>query len=241
MNASEFKARLEALDGGKDLYEFYVTSVESEKQRGITEVRDRNKEAESLRKYKIALEKLGFNKGSDELDSYIEVLKSEKTKASEADSTKITLENVNSQLSELQNKFAMAQNELSTERKRTSEVALEAKKKSLKSKLSDVLRDKVYGHDFVADSLINDGKVDMDGENVFFKDGEAKVSFDDGIKKLLEARVDILKNTQKGGAGSNPNTNGSSKNFSIDQISSMSKEDVKVNLKDIKASLGITV
>jgi hypothetical protein len=241
MNASDFKAHLEALENGKDLYEFYVSSVETEKQRGISEVRERNKEAESLRKFKIAFEKLGFNKESDELDSYVETLKTSKSKASEADSTKLTLGEVNSELAALRDKFLAAQNELNTERKRASESALEAKKKALKLKLNTALNDKVYGPDFVADTLINDGKVDLEGDTVFFKEGDAKVAFEDGIKKLLEVRTDILKNTQKGGAQSAPQQGSTNKKFSMEQIESMSKEDIKANLKDIKSSLGITV
>jgi hypothetical protein len=239
MDANEFKTKLEALQDGKDLYEFHVGLVNKERETGIKEKSDANKEAQNLRKYKIALEKLGFNKDSDELDAYIETLKASSFKAKEADNTKLTLDSVNSELAALRDKFLSAQNELTSEKKRAAEIALEVKKKTLKSKLTDSLRDKVYGHDFVADALINDNKVDLENDTVFFKEGEAKVAFDDGIKKLLETRTDILKNGQKGGANSSPQSNTETKKYSIDQINGMSKEDIKANLKDVKASLGI--
>jgi hypothetical protein len=241
MNASEFKVALEGLTNGKELYEYYVNAVETEKQRGISEVRDRNKEAENLRRYKIALEKLGFDKGSEELDTYIEGLRESKDKAKDVDDAKVSLKSLNSELTELRKKFDVSQNELSSERKAKEAIALENKRKSIKLKLNEALKDKVYGHDFVADSLINDGKVDLEQDNVVFKDGENKVAFEDGIKKLLEQRTDILKNVQKGGADSRPATNNNSKKFSIEQIEKMSREDIAANLTDIKTSLGIKV
>jgi len=240
MDSAKFKAQLEALENGKELYEFYINAVETEKQRGISEVRERNKEAEGLRKFKIAFEKLGFNK-DDSLDDYIENLKKSAEKAKDADSAKLTLESVNSELSNLRKKFELTANELASEKKAKEAIALENKRKSLKLKLTDALKDKVYGHDFVADSLINDGKVDIDKDEVYFKEGENKVAFNDGILKLLEERQDIIKNVQRGGAGSNPTTKDTGKKYTFEQIEKMSKDDIKANMADIKASLGITV
>ncbi len=70
----QFKAALEGLENGSELLEFFVSSVNSEKERGIAERRAANKEAQNLRKFKLALEKLGFDREETELDTYIEGL-----------------------------------------------------------------------------------------------------------------------------------------------------------------------
>jgi len=235
----EFKEKVESL--GPEFFEFYTTAVQAEQQRGISEKSAANREAQGMRQYKLALEKLGFNKESDELEAFIETLRSSTSKAKEADTQKLTLDQLSAELLKLQDSFGKTQTELATERKKSEELKLSSTRKTLKSKLSEALRDKVYGHDFVADSLINDGKVTLgDDDIVSFIEGDTKISYEDGIKKLLESRTDILKNSQRPGAGTAPNqqSKGTQK-YTFEQLASMSKEDVKANLTDIKASLGI--
>jgi hypothetical protein len=237
MDFETFKKALEGLTNGSELFEFYTAQVNKERDIGIEEKRKANSEAQNLRKYKKALENIGFNREAEELEPFIETLKASKVKAGELDTTKLSLDSVNAELADLRDKFMQAQNELTSEKKAREAIALDAKKKTLKAKLTEALRDKVYGHDFVADSLINDSKIDLENDNPYFKDGDKKVSFEDGLKKLLEERTDILKNTQKPGANTSPNNSTNKKSFTREEVAKMSAEEIRANLATINSSL----
>lgn len=241
LDAGQFKSILEKLPEAKDLMEFHVHAVESEKQRGIEESRKANSEAQNLRKYKIGMEKLGFNKEADELDKFLESIQVTAKKAGEVDTAKMTLDQVTSELNKLKTDYTKTIAELNAEKKNAETIKAQAARKTIKAQLIEKLNDKVYGHDFVAETLINDGRVIL-GENdaVQFVEGDAKVSIDDGIKKLLETRTDIVKNQQRPGANSKAPAAKPAAKYSKEQIESMSPEDIRANLADVKASLGIT-
>lgn len=240
MDTSSFKAAIEALPNGQELYGYHVQSVEAEKQRGIEESRKANNEAQNLRRFKIALEKIGYQKDTD-VDAFVDTLKVATTKAGEADQAKMSLEQVVKELNTLKNDYTKTSTELAAEKQRADELKLNATKKTLKSKLADVLRDRVYGHDFVIDSLITNGEVSLaDDESVVFKSGDKTIDLNAGVAKLLETRTDIVRNGQKPGASTPPPQGRSGQKYTQEQINSMSREDIKANLADVKASLGIT-
>jgi len=241
MDFSLFKSTIEALPQGSELMSFYVQAVEAEKNRGIEESRKANAEAQGLRKFKIASEKLGYQKDQD-VDAFFDSLKVATTKAGEADQTKMTLEQVTAELNKLKTDFGKTTTELGLEKQRAEALKLESTRKTLKAKLVSALNDKVYGPDFVVDSLINAGQVALgDNETVEFVEGDKRIGFDEGLQRLLSSRTDIVKNAQRPGAGSTPPQGGQAKKFTPEQIQGMDKETIRANLADVKASLGIKV
>lgn len=241
MDAALFKAAIEALPNGSDLLAFHVSQVETERNRGIEESRKANAEAQGLRKFKIAVEKLGYVKDGD-LEEFMGTLKVAKDKAGEADTAKMTLDQVTAELGKLKTDFGKTQAELNAERQKSTELKVANERKTLKSKLATVLAEKVYGHDFVADSLINAGQVVLgDNESVEFVDGDKRVALDAGLQRLLETRPDIVKNTSRPGAGTTPPQGGPAKKFTPEQLAGMDKDTIRANLSDVKKSLGVTV
>jgi len=236
----EFRSSVAGLENAEDLMEFFVSQVEVEKSRGISEKQKVNREASNLRRFKLALEKLGYSDETD-LESFTQAMAEAKeagqaVKESGLKSTEVS--ELTKQLQKLQRDFATTKTQLDEERRSAVELKTKADRNQIKAKLIDALKEKVYGHDLLADSLINNGQVALEADEVVFINGEDRVGFEAGLKGLLDKRTDILKNTQRGGAGSTPATS-DRKTFTPEQISSMSKEDVKANLADIKNALGI--
>lgn len=202
MELSEFKTILEAIpDHGPKLFEFFTQAVEAEKSRGISEVSKRNKEAEGLRKFKLALESAGYTEGTD-LNEFIGGLKAAKEDAS---SKTLTLKDLQTQLTSLQSSFDKSQTELLAERTAATELRTKAKTEKLRAVLTSSLADKVYGHDFVISDLISSGKVDLQDDKPIFKNGDQAVDIETGIKGFLDSRPDLIKSQQTPGGSAKPN------------------------------------
>lgn len=204
MDFAEFRKMLEALPEGKgeELINFHMSQVDSERQRGIAETSKRNKENESLRKFKLAFENLGYQPEQD-LTEFTMDLKSEKEQVQTKD---VTLKDLQSQFQKLNTDFQKTQSELTTERQAATELKSKAKREKIRGSMVETLRDRVYGHDFLINDLIGSGKVDLDETEkvVFVKEDQTMIPMEDGIKQLLESRPDIVKNAQKPGASSQP-------------------------------------
>jgi len=209
MDAVEFRQLLESLpsDKASAAIDFHLSTIEAEKTRGISEVQKRNKENESLRRFKIAFENLGYD-GQADITEFVGGLKATTETASQKD---VTLSDLQTQLKRLQGDFSKTQQELLTERQAATELKTTAKRETIRATLIDSLKDKVYGHDFLTNDLIGSGKVDLDekGKVVFINEDQTTVSYEEGVKKLLETRPDIVKNGQRPGVSSQP-TGGSS-------------------------------
>lgn len=209
MDFEEFRRMLEALPDGKgeQLINFHLSQIDSEKQRGISETSKRNKENESLRKYKLAMENLGYQSDQD-ITEFTMNLKTEKETVATKD---ITLKDLQGQVQKLTGDFQKTQSELASERQTALELKSKAKREIIRGSMIETLKDRVYGHDFLINDLIGSGKVDLDDKEkvIFIKEDKTTVSLDDGIKELLESRPDIVKNSQKPGASSTPPPGGS--------------------------------
>ena len=202
MDAAQFRALLEALPNGSEALDFHISSIEAEKSRGITEVNRRNKENEGLRKFKQAFENLGYD-GTTDLNEYANSLKATTESVSQKDGILGDLQN---KVKRLEGDFSKTQAELAAERQAAAELKLKAKHSALKGVMIESLKDKVYGHDFVINDLIQSGRVDLvEDKPVFVNDDKTTVPFEDGVNKLLESRPDIVKNTQRPGGGAQPN------------------------------------
>lgn len=204
--------------------------IEAEKNKGIELHQKVNNEAKNLRRFKTSIEALGYAPGSD-LDSFTAGLINKVSTPNDEDS-KLTLESLGSKVRQLQN-------ELTEEKNRSSELSRIAKHKTIQNKLYDSLNTRVYGADLLIDNLINQGKVDMINDDVVFIENDAAVSYDSGIQKLLEARKDILKNTQSPGAGTVNNSKGDLNPDISSILQSNDKQTIAQNLGAIKNWIGM--
>lgn len=225
MDLEQLKASLEAA-GKTQEFEAVLALIEAEKNKGINESKRRNQENQSLRKYKQAVETLGFKEG-DDLDSWSASI-IEKTSGGNKDS--LSMKALNNKISDLERMYE-------NEKKARLNAETNAKNKAISAKLTTALNDKVYGADLLVQSLLNDNAVDLDGDNVVFVDGDDKVDFDTGIKNLLDKRKDIAKTTQVNGSGK-PSSNKMPADLdSIIKSGDMSS--IKANLNQIKQQYGI--
>lgn len=233
----EMKAALKDVEKSEDILSFHVEAVEAEKNRGISEKRRANEEAKGLRAYKKALEGIGYNNKLD-LDEFMEALE-EKLEAAENVDPQKTSE-TEKELKKLRRDFEKQQKTLEEERERAQKIKTESDRRTLSSKITEAIKEKVYGADLVAENLIANGRVVLeDNGDISWIDGDDTKSFDDGIKAYIESRPDIVRNNQRGGAGSPPGSRASNKKYDFDKVSSMSKEDIRANLDEIKASFNL--
>jgi len=232
-----FKAAVKSIENADELINFHVAAVETEKTRGITEKRRANDEAKGLRAYKKSLESLGYD-GAADLEEFIDSLKEKIETAGSVDP--VAASETEKVLKSLRKEFDKTVGELKTEREQKAKIKQDSDRKTLTAKITEAIRNKVYGADIVAENLIANGRVALEDDGgISWVEGEERKAFDDGIKSYVDSRPDIVRNEQKGGAGSPPGQNGPSKKFSFDQIEGMSREEVRANLKDIKNSLGL--
>jgi chromosome segregation ATPase len=185
-----------------------------------------------LRKFKIALEKLGFDKDDTELDSYVEDL------ASKIDDKAGTGSELQKQLQKLQREFSIAQTELKAERDQREQLQKQNKVKTIEQKLGKLLSDEFYGAPFILKSLILDNQVDLDeaGE-IIFKQGDRQLDMKAGLKWLTDTNAEARKNKQNGGAGSPPGAGPAKTKYTLDQIKSMTQDQIMANLADVNDSV----
>lgn len=215
-----------------DILEYINSAIESEKSTGIKLKSRANAEAHAMRKWKQAIEALGYDQ--DDPDALADWL-AEKTKVP----TRKPDENQpNPEIEKMKKEFARAQKALADAQEEAKRIKQTSDRRTMKGKLVEALRDKVYGHDLLADNLITDGKVRLsEDESIVFLNGDDEIEFDKGLKKLLDSRPDLLKNTQTGGARSGSRPVSGNPKFSLEQIKTMSQEDIAANLDDVKASM----
>lgn len=224
----EVKAALEAAKAG-DIMNDVIALIEAEKHTGIEASNKKGRENANLRKYKLAMEALGYSDDED-LEDYTSKLIEKTTKATINDDGRVTTKALQEQIKSLTKA-------IETERNRSSEAEKKATQKTIIAKLSKEINERFYAPDLLIQSLINEKKVSLDvDDNVIFTDGDNTIPCQDGIKKLMETRRDIVKNNQIGGAGTKP-SNSIPDNIA-DVMKSGNKELIKQNLDDIKKSMG---
>ena len=235
----DLRKALEGHGSLDEVLEFVVGAVESEKSRGISEKTKVNLEARNLREnlngLRTALTKVGYEENSD-IEEFMESL-SEKL-GSGPTTTPSDNSAVSKELAKLRRDFDKTQKELADERKSSGELKTKSARRIMKSKLSESLRDRVYGSDLLADALINDGHVSLeDDESVVFIDGEDRIAYDDGLKKVLESRPDILKNQQTPGARTSATQSRNSEvKYTRSQLEKLSREDIAGDRENVYAS-----
>jgi len=228
MELKDIRDALEKVDKGSELFEAVVNLIEGEKERGIDSHRKANNEAKNLRRFKQAMEAIGYD-GETDLDEFTSSLINKTKQSHSEEPGKLTLDSLNSKIKGLEN-------ELKNERERGTQLQQIAKSKTISSKLTESLSDKVYGSDLLVKSLISDGKVDLIDDKVVFIGEEGPISFESGIQNLLEVRKDIVKNNQT--PGGQTTVKGNQMTQDVQQV--MNSKDanmIKQNLGSIKQYL----
>ena len=229
MDLESLKNQLEA-DGKSELAETVVQLIEAEKQRGIKEVNKRNSENQNLRKFKQAIDALGYD-GESDLDGFTSSLVDLRSQANDKGSNSLTLKSLNGQIA----KLTTALNNEQQLRRRAEN---SSKHEKINAELTSRLSDKVYGADLLVKSLISENKVDLIDNKIVFKDGDIALSMDDGIKTLLDERKDIVRNSQPSGGGSHGG--GKPVNSNIKAImNSGDKALIRQNIDAIRSELGL--
>ncbi len=231
---AELEVALSQHPQSAEILEYVASAVEAEKQTGITLKRKANAEAHGLRKWKQAVESVGFEADDPEgLQAWIE----EKIKKAPPPDPNAP----NPEVEKLRKEFAKATKALEDEKANAAKIKLTADRRAIKAKLVEALREKVYGHDILAENLINSNAVKLaEDESVVFVNGDDEMEFTAGVKKLLESRPDLLKNNQVPGAQSKTKPNGgAAQRYTIEQIKTMTPEQIAADMDNVKASMAL--
>lgn len=218
MTLEELKRELESLGKG-NLLEAVTELLNVEKERGVSEVQKRNREAQNLRKYKQLLEEAGYDVTDEE--ALREHLKGKK-ETNQSDN--LTLKSIKAELDRVK-------------AERDSE-RLNAKRKNIQAELTNAIGDKLYGSKYLINSLISEGVVDIVDNEIIFKQGDEHIDFASGVKKILDDHKDMLKTNQTPGS----KTTGSSSNTSKNVTQILASNDgvaIKANLSEIAKELGL--
>ena len=213
-----------------EIMEFVRSAIENEKQTGISSKRKANAEAQNLRRWKTKLEELGYD--GEDPEAMAEWLAKQKAPAAP------DANQPNPEIDKLRKEFKRAQEALAEKTAEAARVKATADSRAIKAKLTEALRDKMFGHDLLADTLISQGKVKLaDDESVVFVNGEDELDFEKGVRKLLESRPDLLKNTQSPGAKSGNRQQSAAPRYTMDQLKTMSAEQIAADMDNVNASM----
>jgi hypothetical protein len=233
MDALEFRKALEALENGSELVSFFENAVSAEKNRGINEYRSVNSR---LKKYKEALDRLGYD-GVADVDEFTSTLLDTVECKTTQGSTELS--ELQSNLKKLQRSFEQAQGELKVERDQRESLQKQNKIKTIEGKMIPKLNEDLYGAQYVVKSLIADGVLDMDenGE-IILKNGDQVLTYEDGVKHILNTNTDARRNKQVAGAGTS-GTNGTKGKvtYTMDQIKNMTPEEYAANAAELNKAV----
>jgi uncharacterized small protein (DUF1192 family) len=220
MTLDELKAAISKGLGTEadSVIEGIVGLINEEKQRGIAAYNAKDKELLSL---KNEIKETGFT--PEQHSSLKEYVKTLGKKASSSEEQAVTINSLNERLTQLMNEV--------TATKAEQQAALQkAATETLRSKLTSALGDRIYGPNFVIDSLLQNGEVSLlEGKPVW-----GGLEFEQGLEKFMKANAGITKPAKTNGTGV-PGSNSAG----LGKIEEMSVDEVASNLTAIKAELGI--
>jgi len=174
----------------EDVREGIVSLINAEKQRGIESYQKKDSE---VLKLKNKIKDIGYDSEKyDNYDSFFDTLKSkdEKVKSSE-----LTIAQLNDKLNNLTT--TLEQQKLEAENK-----AKESKRNKLTAELTKTIGNDFYGSDYMIESLVNNHKVDLVGNNIVGRNGDEIIPFDKFYDTIKEENKESLKFEQKRGSGS---------------------------------------
>jgi hypothetical protein len=210
-----------------DAYADVVALVEAEKKIGIEKHGKVNREAEGLRRHKIALEKVLKAQGIEEvedLDNAVEALQ-DKIKAASEGASKGT--KAQGEVSEMRRDLDKMKKLLADKDAKELETSKRLKVATIKGTILPEYKDKVIASDFVIENLISQGKFDVNEDGgVVFVDGTEKIDYKDGMTKFLASRPDLVRSQQAAGSGSQAGGRSASgaKIMKIDEFNKLAPE-----------------
>ncbi len=240
MDFEGFKEALKST-GNEELLKFFDSYVLSsdDKSKLSDEIRKRksaNKEAQDLKRFKSAVEQLGFD-GEQDLNGFVDAL----TDTVEGKKNQNTTEtsDLNNQVRKLQKDFEKSQKQLTEEQGRREKLQTQHKQKTIESKLIQRLDGEIYNAEDRVWRMIHDGTVDVDDMgDIVFKNGEdTQMNFDEGIKWVVSNNQDIRKNRQSSGAGSKGSFSSAGLKYSIEDVKKMSNEETMANMDEVKKTM----
>jgi hypothetical protein len=208
-----------------DVYGDIVSLVEAEKTRGIEEKRKVNGEAQNLRKYKIAMEKVAKDMGVDfdDADSFLSDLVEKSRGHDKGREAALKDKDV------LAKKLEAIEKRLNDSENEKTELKNKAKIATIKNRLLSDLKDHIHAPEDVINSrIIGRGIVDLldDNETIQFVNGEERVDYKKGIEQFLANNADVKKNKQQSGTGVMPgNADSGKKKMAFDEWNRLSGRD----------------
>ena len=156
--------------------------VEAERETGIQAANKKNREAQ---RYKSIVKELGDD--PDKYSSVEEFQEELKNKSQRADESLSEIEKLQQKLSSLSEAYEEERN-LRAQKER------EAQQQTIKQRLAEELKPKLYGADYLIENLINKNEFTLDGDEIVAQDG---LPFDAKIAKIIETNKENLKQEPK--------------------------------------------
>ena len=86
--------------------------------------------------------------------------------------------------------------------------------------------------------LVADSIIAKDDDSLVFKNGDKELSIDEGVKAWLAENPWAVKNTASGGAGSGGGKGGSGGKYTLDDLKTMTAEEINANWDEISKMKG---
>lgn len=86
--------------------------------------------------------------------------------------------------------------------------------------------------------LVADSIIAKDDDSLVFKNGDKELSIDEGVKAWLAENPWAVKNTASGGAGSGGSKGGSGGKYTLDDLKTMTAEEINANWDEISKMKG---
>jgi len=203
-----------------------VGLINDEKTKGVESYNKKDKET---MKFKNALKGLGYDHEKHEtVDSFLTEFQDElSNKDKTITDDKITTNSLNE-------KIDLLTKSISDRDAREEVLRVKTENATMRSKLTEALTGKVYGPNFIIDSLITNKEVSLNDDKVVFGDGDSVVDFDTGIAALFENNKGVVISQQSGGTGEPSNSS-----QEVKDPSEMSIEETNANLSDLKTQYGL--
>jgi hypothetical protein len=156
----------------------------------------KNKDDEAL-KLKRVLKEVGYDHTvHGDYDTFVaDVL----SKGKKTEETEVTLNGVNSKVSDLTSKLEDALSKVNVITDERNRFEKESATNKVRSALTDKLKGKVKGDNFIIDSILSNNETVIEGNNISFKTGDTTVGIDSFVDTLLENNKDVVINPQKNG------------------------------------------
>lgn len=170
-----------------------IACIEAEKTTGINASKKKGEEIKALitkqNRLKDAIRALELDPESEDIDSQIGSLKDKIKGGGNAQTA-------------LEKQLAAITKQLDAITKERDETAKRLTTKTISERLTKALGDKVHAPEYIIKTLIADGSVTMNGDDVVWKNGDSELDLDSGAVAFLKANPNIVKVNQKPGGGS---------------------------------------